>query len=188
MSELWCQHALGCKTQRASGRGCAALRIWRCSPAPADRRGAPGARARPHTSRGRPRRLGRARRRSGVRSRPSRARIRHEEKKSLLHDNERHGGRAALLRGHALHSLSRVVRRASFRRVLPSLPLSSLVTISSPISSKSLLHDDGRHGGRVPLPRRHAHCACIHAVRRAPLRRAPSPLSLSDVNCFNLTV
>ena len=103
MSELWCQHALGCKTQRAGGRGCAALRIWRCSPAPADRRGAPGARARPHTSRGRPRRLGRARRRSGVRSRPSRARIRHEDEKSLLHDNEQHGGRAALLRGHALH-------------------------------------------------------------------------------------
>ena len=107
--------------------------------------------------------------------------------KSLLHDNERHGGRAALLRGQALHDPSRVVRRASFRRVLPSLSLSSLVTISSPISSKRLLHDDGRHGGRVPLPRRHAHCACIHAVRRAPLRRAPSPLSLSDVNCFNLS-
>ena len=174
MSELWCQHALGCKTQRASGRGCAALRIWRCSPAPADRRGAPGARARPHTSLGRPRRLGRARRRPGARSRISRARLRHEVF-VLVHDNERHGGRAALLRGHALHSLSRVVRRASFRRVLPSLPLSSLVTISSPISSKRLLHDDGRHGGRVPRPRGHAQCACIRAVRRAP-RSAALPL------------
>ena len=28
--------------------------------------------------------------------------------------------------------------------------------------------------------------ACIRAVRRAPLRRAPSQFSLSDVNCFNL--
>ena len=152
-----------------------ALRIWRCSPAPADRRGAPGARARPHTSRGRPRRLGRARRRSGVRSRPSRARIRHEEKKSLLHDNERHGGRAALLRGHTLHSLSRVVRRASFRRVLPSLPLSSLVTISSPTSSKRLLHDDGRHGGRVAAPAR-PRTVCVHS-RCSPC--APPPRSLS---------
>ena len=95
--------------------------------------------------------------------------------KSLLHDNERHGGRAALLRGHTLHSLSRVVRRASFRRVLPSLPLSSLVTISSPTSSTRLLHDDGRHGGRVPRPRGHAN-VCVHS-RCSPC--APPPRSLS---------
>ena len=188
MSELWCQHALGCKTQRASGRGCAALRIWRCSPAPADRRGAPGARARPHTSRGRPRRLGRARRRSGVRSRPSRARIRHEEKNLYFMTTS---GTAAARPSCAVTHFIPYRASSAVRLSVAFFPL-CLSLRSSPFPllyrANVCFMTTGGTAAAWPRPRGHAQCARIRAVRRAPLRRAPSQFCLSDVNCFYLNV
>ena len=179
MSELWCQHALGCKTQRASGRGCAALRIWRCSPAPADRRGAPGARARPHTSRGRPRRLGRARRRSGVRSRPSRARKRHDDKNLYFMTTS---GTAAARPSCAVTHFILYRASSAVRLSVAFFPL-CLSLRSSPFP---LLYRANvcfmTTGGTAAACRARAATqtfACIRAVRRAP-RSAALPL-LSDV-------
>ena len=188
MSELWCQHALGCKTQRASGRGCAALRIWRCSPAPADRRGAPGARARPHTSRGRPRRLGRARRRSGVRSRPSRARKRHDDKNLYFMTTS---GTAAARPSCAVTHFILYRASSAVRLSVAFFPL-CLSLRSSPFPllyrAKVCFMTTGGTAAACRARAATQTFACIRAVRRAPLRRAPSQFCLSDVNCCYLNV